>query len=56
MACRAAIKAGNKSLDKELIGIANLIETDPALRYCPHGRPTSIVISKHEIEKQFGRV
>lgn len=56
VACRAAIKAGNKSLDKELIGIANLIETDPALRYCPHGRPTSIVISKHEIEKQFGRV
>lgn len=56
VACRAAIKAGNKSIDKELIEIAKLVETDPKIRYCPHGRPTSIVITKHEIEKQFGRV
>ncbi len=56
VACRAAIKAGNKSIDKELIEIAKLVETDPDIRYCPHGRPTSIVITKHEIEKQFGRV
>lgn len=56
VACRAAIKAGNKSIDKELIEIAKLVVTDPNIRYCPHGRPTSIVISKHEIEKQFGRV
>lgn len=56
VACRAAIKAGNKSIDKELIEIAKLVETDSNIRYCPHGRPTSIVISKREIEKQFGRV
>ncbi len=56
VACRAAIKAGNKSLDRELIEIAKAVEIDPSLRYCPHGRPTSIVVSKYEIEKQFGRM
>lgn len=56
VACRAAIKAGNKSTDRELIEIAKTVDSDPALRYCPHGRPTCITISKHEIEKQFGRV
>ncbi len=56
VACRAAIKAGNKSFDKELIEIAKIVESDPNIRYCPHGRPTSIVITKYEIEKQFGRM
>lgn len=56
VACRAAIKAGNISTDRELIEIAKMADSDPALRYCPHGRPTCITISKREIEKQFGRV
>ena len=56
VSCRAAIKAGNISTDAELIDIARKVESDPSLRYCPHGRPLCIVISKYEIEKQFGRV
>lgn len=56
VSCRAAIKAGNISTNAELIDIARKVESDPTLRYCPHGRPLCIVISKYEIEKQFGRV
>lgn len=56
VSCRAAIKAGNISTDRELIDIAKKVESDPNLRYCPHGRPLCIVIKKSEIEKQFGRV
>lgn len=56
VSCRAAIKAGNISTDAELIDIAKKVESDETLRYCPHGRPLCIVISKYEIEKQFGRV
>lgn len=56
VSCRAAIKAGNISTDMELIDIAKKLESDKSLRYCPHGRPLCIVISKYEIEKQFGRV
>lgn len=56
VSCRAAIKAGNISTDRELIDIAKKVESDSSLRYCPHGRPLCIVIKKSEIEKQFGRV
>ena len=56
IACRAAIKGGNVSTDKELMDIANKLDKDPTLRYCPHGRPVCVVMSKYELEKQFGRV
>lgn len=55
IACRSAIKAGNKSTPKELIDIASKVFSDDKIRYCPHGRPVCIEISKYEIEKQFGR-
>ncbi len=56
VACRAAIKAGNTSTPQELIDIVNKLENDKTLKYCPHGRPICIVMTKNEIEKQFGRV
>ena len=56
VACRAAIKGGNISTEAELIDIANQLDNDPTLRYCPHGRPVCVVMSKYELEKQFGRV
>ena len=56
VACRSAIKAGNTSTPQELIDIVKKLEENPQLKYCPHGRPICIVMTKHEIEKQFGRV
>lgn len=55
VACRSAIKAGNKSTPEELIGIVKHLEEHPEIKYCPHGRPICIVLTKGEIEKQFGR-
>ena len=55
ISCRAAIKGGNISKREELIDIANKLDDDPTLRYCPHGRPVCVVLSKYELEKQFGR-
>ena len=56
VACRSAIKAGNKSTPNELIDIVKKLEENPQIKYCPHGRPICIVMTKNEIEKQFGRV
>ena len=56
VACRTAIKAGDKSTPEELIGIVKHLEEHPEIKYCPHGRPICIVLTKGEIEKQFGRV
>ena len=56
IACRSAIKGGDTSSPEELMRLYNMMEEDPSYRYCPHGRPTSMVVSKYKIEKQFGRV
>lgn len=56
MACRAAIKAGNKSTDYELIEFTKQLLADDSIRYCPHGRPVLVELTKYEIDKQFGRV
>lgn len=55
VACRAAIKAGDYNNSKELIELVQMLQGNQDIKYCPHGRPIYIVISKKEIEKQFGR-
>ena len=56
VACRSAIKAGNKNSAQELMDIVKTLEENPDIRYCPHGRPITIIMKKSEIERQFGRV
>lgn len=56
VACRSAVKAGNKSTPQELIELVKKLEENPQIKYCPHGRPVCIVMKKSEIERQFGRV
>lgn len=56
IACRSAIKGGDKSSPQELIDLYIKMGESPDYRYCPHGRPTSIVMTRYQIEKQFGRL
>ncbi|MBQ4100451.1 MAG: hypothetical protein IJC83_02765, partial [Oscillospiraceae bacterium] len=56
MACRSAIKAGDKTSKQELLAIINTLAYNNEIRYCPHGRPISFTLSKNEIEKKFGRI
>lgn len=54
--CRGAVKAGDKTTPEEQeLFVAKLLSM-PEIRFCPHGRPVFIKISKYDIEKQFGRV
>lgn len=55
VACRSAVKAGNKNSADELIELIKTLESNPQIRYCPHGRPICISMKKSEIENQFGR-
>ncbi len=55
-ACRAAIKAGDRTSDYELNKFVEKLLSNPDIRYCPHGRPVLIEMSRYEIEKNFGRV
>ncbi|MCQ2489041.1 MAG: DNA mismatch repair endonuclease MutL [Clostridia bacterium] len=54
-ACRAAIKGGDKTTAIELDKFVNQLLSNPDIRYCPHGRPVLIEMSRSELEKQFGR-
>ncbi len=55
-ACRAAIKAGDLSKPAELLELAKRVLLDDTVRFCPHGRPVCIEMTKKELEKQFGRI
>ena len=56
VACRSAIKAGDTNSTAELLALAKQVINDAQVRFCPHGRPVMIELSKYELEKQFGRV
>ena len=56
IACRSAIKANDRSFLTELEALVEKLITNPDVRYCPHGRPIYISMSKRELEKQFGRI
>jgi len=55
-ACKAAIKAGNKNSTAELKALAERVLYHDDVRYCPHGRPVLIEMSRYDLEKQFGRI
>lgn len=56
IACRAAIKGGTASKKEELIALAQRLEENPDVRYCPHGRPIYVMLKKKMLEKEFGRI
>lgn len=56
IACKAAIKGNQKSEIVELEKLVSEIYNDNNIRYCPHGRPVMIKMTKREIEKQFKRI
>ena len=55
MACKAAIKGGWKTSDAELNKIAAAVMSG-AVKYCPHGRPVAVELTRKELEKQFKRI
>ena len=55
VACKAAIKAGWKNDEAELLAVAKQVMAREDLKYCPHGRPICITLSKKQLEKQFKR-
>ena len=55
VACKAAIKAGWHSDEAELLALVKQVMAREELKYCPHGRPICITLSKKQLEKQFKR-
>jgi DNA mismatch repair protein MutL len=56
MACKAAVKAGDRLTPEEIAHLLHLRQLAEDSHHCPHGRPTSLLFSRHELDKQFRRV
>ena len=55
MACKAAIKAGDRLSQEELADLLRSRETVERASSCPHGRPTTLRLTIADLDKQFGR-
>lgn len=56
IACRAAIKAGDRTTTDEMLALAQKIMDGSVPPFCPHGRPCVLKLTRKELEKQFGRL
>lgn len=55
VACRAAVKAHDRTSLPEMQSLAQRVLCDNDILYCPHGRPVAFELPKSDIEKKFGR-
>jgi len=56
VACKAAIKAGQPLSPAEIAALLERRHLVADSHHCPHGRPTALVFTKADLEKQFGRI
>ncbi len=55
MACRAAVKAGDRLTTEEIADLLAQRSVADDTHHCPHGRPTSLLFSRQELDRQFRR-
>ena len=56
ISCKAAVKAGDKLAPEEITALLEHRELCQDAHHCPHGRPTSLVFSREELDKRFKRI
>ena len=55
MACKAAIKAGDPLSPAEVAALVRDRRLMPESHHCPHGRPTSLTLTRRDLDRQFRR-
>jgi DNA mismatch repair protein MutL len=56
MACHAAVRAGDRLTPQEIAALVAQRALADDTHHCPHGRPTALLFSRHDLERQFRRV
>jgi DNA mismatch repair protein MutL len=56
MACHAAVRAGDPLNQEQIAALIAQRQLADDAHHCPHGRPTALLFSRHDLDKQFGRV
>jgi DNA mismatch repair protein MutL len=55
LACHGAVRAGQTLDTDELAGLISQLASTSQPRTCPHGRPTMLHLSSHQLKREFGR-
>lgn len=55
LSCRGAVKAGQPLAPEEMRSLVEALEETDITQHCSHGRPTAILLSHQQLEKEFGR-
>jgi DNA mismatch repair protein MutL len=56
LSCHTSVRAGQTLSFDEMRGLVMQLEQCESPRTCPHGRPTMILLTTTQIERQFGRI
>jgi DNA mismatch repair protein MutL len=55
MACHSAVRAGERLSPEQIGELAAQRRLAEDHHHCPHGRPTALLFTKHDLERQFRR-
>ena len=55
LACHAAVRAGERLTAEEIAALLAQRELADNSHHCPHGRPTAVRLSRHDLERLFKR-
>ncbi len=55
IACKAAIKAGDRLTPEEVAALVEQRHLAQDAHHCPHGRPTALVLTRDDLDRQFKR-
>ena len=55
MSCKAAVKYGDRLTDEEIDALLAARPATENHHHCPHGRPTSLIFTREELDRRFQR-
>jgi DNA mismatch repair protein MutL len=56
MACHAAVRSGDPLSAEEIAALVEMRHLSNDTHHCPHGRPTALLFTRHELDRQFRRI
>jgi DNA mismatch repair protein MutL len=56
MACHSAVRAGEPLTSEEIAALVAQRDLADDTHHCPHGRPTALLFSRDDLDRQFRRV
>ncbi|MSQ95199.1 MAG: DNA mismatch repair endonuclease MutL [Gemmataceae bacterium] len=56
MACHAAVRSGDPLNAEEIAALVEMRHLSNDTHHCPHGRPTALLFTRQELDRQFRRI